>query len=696
MEIRSERPLRAAGVALGVASLAAAVSGVAVRAAGGHGWADQLAGNYLNEIAVGASFSVLAGVLTWARPRNPLGWLVQLLGVSGGAFALCQAWAERALFDAPGSLPGGIAMAWIASWVWVLGFIPTFAVLAASYPSGHPRGRLARWLVRLGWVTAALATLGFALDQQAFDDVAPGFAGPFAGAPEAVGLVGLAGIAGGLVTGVIALVRLLVRLGRSTSPEREQLAWFVATWLPAIAGSFLSPWPILTLILTALAPVGIGVGVLRHQLLDIKLVLRRTLLYGLLTAGVVGVYAAALATATALANPRPWAQVLSAGVVAVVVHPGYELLRRGVDRYVYGDRRDPVRALTRLTASLSAEGAGDVPTAPVTGAEPAAAEGVESRVVRSVAEALRVPYAELRPPGGSPVRWSSSGADGVPPGPLHDQELVHAGRVVATLAVGRRTSGEPLSAADLELLHVLAGPAALAMHAAGLAGDLAASRTRALNAVEGERRRLRRDLHDGLGPSLSGVALGLQAARMAAAAGDAGAVAELLARLEEEVTGTVMEVRRLVDGLRPAALEAAGLVEALRAYAAGIARGGLDVEVIAGDLPSLPASVEVTVWRIAGEALANVVRHAGARRCAVALSVTEGPEGHLLLEVADDGVGLHAGSAAEARVGVGLESMRGRAAEIGGECTLAPGPQGGTVVRARLPLAVALAGEAAR
>ena len=265
-------------------------------------------------------------------------------------------------------------------------------------------------------------------------------------------------------------------------------------------------------------------------------------------------------------------------------------------------------------------------------------------------------------------------------GPLHEVPLRYAGRSVGALLVGRRTAGVGLSAADRALLDLVAGPVGIALHAARLANDLAASQQHVLAATGEERARLRRDLHDGLGPSLSGVALGLEAAQLAW--DDPVLRDELLVRLREEVQGAVTEVRRLVDGLRPGALDRAGLVGAIQAHVTTLsAADGIDVVVTAPDeLPPLAPPVEVAAYRIALEALTNVVRHSGAHACSVALRVGDGLE----LEVRDDGVGF---PSQPAPGGVGLESMQARAAAVGGTLFVGPANGGGTSVRALLPLA---------
>lgn len=208
--------------------------------------------------------------------------------------------------------------------------------------------------------------------------------------------------------------------------------------------------------------------------------------------------------------------------------------------------------------------------------------------------------------------------------------------------------------------------------------DLQRSRERLVTAREEERRRLRRDLHDGLGPRLAGLTLRLETAREQLAR-DAETEA-LLADLAERTREAIADIRGLVYELRPPALDDLGLVSALREQAAQYEAGGVDIAVDSSDddLRHLPAAVEVAAYRIVQEALTNVVRHSGARRCTVRLARAGGA---LCVEIEDDGRGVESG----ARAGVGLASMRERAEELGGTCTIDRLAARGTRVRALLP-----------
>ena len=212
-----------------------------------------------------------------------------------------------------------------------------------------------------------------------------------------------------------------------------------------------------------------------------------------------------------------------------------------------------------------------------------------------------------------------------------------------------------------------------------MTADLQRSRERLVTAREEERRRLRRDLHDGLGPLLGSLTLKLDVADDLLER-DPQATHALLRGLRGQVQAAIADIRRLVYALRPPALDDLGLLGALRAEAAQYERAELRIIVEApGQLPPLPAAVEVAAYRITLEALTNVVRHSSARSCTVRLSPSRKT---LEVEIVDDGSGLRD----DRTQGVGLASMRERAEELGGSCSVEPAPVRGTRVRASLPL----------
>jgi signal transduction histidine kinase len=283
-------------------------------------------------------------------------------------------------------------------------------------------------------------------------------------------------------------------------------------------------------------------------------------------------------------------------------------------------------------------------------------------------------------PVGGEVREQSGTLTGSPtavPLELHGEQV---GVLLAAPRPARNGQGR-LGETDLRVLGTLAGPLASAAYALRLSGDLEESHRRLLDAREEERRRLRNDLHDGLGPQLAGVVMGLDVVRSTLSRGDTGRACELAGAVTEQAREAVDDVRRLVSGLRPPVLDDLGLLGALRSTgpAAVLAGDGPAVHVEAcGDLGPLPAAVEVAAYRIAQEALTNAVRHAGASRVDVLLETTEDA---MTVQVRDDGGGIRP----DAERGVGLASMHERAAELGGWCTVEAAGTG-TLVTAHLPM----------
>ena len=348
---------------------------------------------------------------------------------------------------------------------------------------------------------------------------------------------------------------------------------------------------------------------------------------------------------------------------------------------MYGERDDPYAVISRLGRRLEAT---------------IAPEAVLPTVVETIAQALKLPYAAILLKEGEGFRTAA--AYGSPTGEPEVLPLIYQREEIGRLVLSPRAPGEEFSSSDRTLLEDLARQAEVAVHAVRLTADLQRSRELLVATREEERRRLRRDLHDGLGPTLASLALKLDAARKLVRhkPGDAE---DLLSRLKDQTQDTVGDVRRLVYGLRPPALDDLGLIAAVRQQAEshGFVVDGFSgdtEEVAAGedglvsfsieaseDLAPLPAAVEVAAYRIAQEALTNVARHAHARACCVRISVDRAG-GVLELKVRDDGVGMPEGR----RAGVGMSSMRERAEELGGTCDVEPVPTGGTRVLARLPL----------
>lgn len=452
-------------------------------------------------------------------------------------------------------------------------------------------------------------------------------------------------------------------------------------------------------VLFAPFPLALGIAVLRYRLFDIEIIMRRSLVFGALTASLAGLY---LLVVTALgrfeALPSTAAPFIASLAVAGLFGPLRTQARRLVSRSLFGDRDDPYEVMNRLSRRLEAT---------------ASADSVLTTLVETLADTLRLSYAaiRLRGPAGSPARDDAAPlgdplgaqvAHGVRTGASVKVPIVHAGEQVGELEIDAGLHREPFGVADQRLLDGLARQVGVISQNLMLEKRLRQSLERVVTAREEERRRLRRDLHDGLGPSLAAAGLQVDLAASLVET-DPQRAREILTGLGVAHREAVAGLRRLVDGLRPSVLDRLGLVGALREGAdsftvhdtdtdtdtdadgetggaeTGDTEAWLTVGVQAGDIGSLPAAVEVAAYRIAQEALANAARHSGARRCEVRLWRDASA---LLLQIEDDGRGLEPGY----RAGVGLSAIRERAGELGGSATITGGARGGTLVFARLPV----------
>lgn len=489
--------------------------------------------------------------------------------------------------------------------------------------------------------------------------------------------------------GTAAIASLVVRFRRARGVERQQLKWF-------LYGATVSFLLLLSFIATPLArydsvlmygylalPLAVGAAMLRYRLYDIDLLINRTLVYGALTAVVVGVYVSVVGYLGTLLQTRQnlALSLLATGLVAVAFQPLRDRLQRGVNRLLYGERDEPYRVLSRLSRRLEATLAPDQTL---------------SVIVQTVRDALRLPYAAigLRGEDGG---FAVAAASGRPvPNPVA-LPLVYGGEAVGELILGSRPGETALNPADRRLIEDLARQAGVAVYSVRLTADLQRSRERLIAAREEERRRLRHDLHDELGLALASMSLQLAAAHNLIP--HEPAACALLGRVKAQMQDAVADVRRVVSALRPPTLDELGLVGAVREYAARLSHDRLTVAVDAPHpLPRLPAAVEVAAYRIALEALTNVARHADARSATVHLIVGDAvgddrsspPALHgsmrtcyLHLRVVDDGRGI----GPDARPGTGLVSMRERAAELGGSIVVGSRVGGGTELVAHLPLA---------
>ncbi|GAA5037224.1 signal transduction histidine kinase [Thermocatellispora tengchongensis] len=617
------------------------------------------------QTAAGLTFPAVGAFLIVHRPRLKLAWLMCVGGLGGAASDFFQATMLSAAAEGDLATAGYLRLAAQVGWaVCGLG-------LAMLLPLYSPDGRLPspRW--RLAVLLGALSIGTEAARQFVRPDPSPVHYPYPSVIPNPLQIPALtpynsailtAAWTGIFVTLALAALSLLVRMRRADPIGRRQIGWPLLAftgYIVFLLGGMLVPelnW--VAIAWAALVPVTVAISAMRYRLYGIDTVVSRTFVAAGLLAVVSAVYFGAGALSSLLVSGYDQvAGLVSALLAGAFFQPLRRALQRAVDRLLYGRVGDPRMLADRLVQAVRR-------------GDPAEALAAVVGVLR---EGLAVEGVAVEVADGEPA-YVDSGHVGASP---REVPLVWHGERVGRLLVGPPSPRRFPAAHNERVLATLIPYAADVAHAVRMAADLQRSRERILAAREEERRRLRRDLHDGLGQSLSAMAMTLNMARLNLK-DSPEAADELLRDLHAGMDSVAGDIRQLVYGLRPPALDDLGLAGAVRALAERA--GGPAAEVtVEGDLDDLPAAVEVAVYRIAQEALTNVRRHARASRAEVVLRREPAA---LRLLVADDGAGLPP----DRRAGVGLSSMRERTAELGGICLITGEPGAGTTVEVMLPV----------
>jgi signal transduction histidine kinase len=600
---------------------------------------------------------ILAGVLYVKRPKDGVALFLSYFLLVNGVVAAPLSFLEP-------FLPGANALPY--SVIQPLIFCPLLIAFLSTFPNGRLVPSWTRWLIIATIIYAPVSTIF--LMTQTYSKPTPIY-----------------------ITGVLTWFLLIFtgfytqiyRYFRVSNPiERQQTKWVLYGFtIMTLFASLTTTWTIINhsqpqriplpwwsplinlgwVLAYATLPITLTFAVMRYRLFDIDFIINRTLVYGTLTACVVGLYVllvGALGTFFQTQGNLIIA-LLATGIVAALFQLLRERLQRGVNRLIYGERDDPVETLSRLGRQLETA----VPT-----------DKVLPTLVETIAQTLKLPYVAIHLPLQEGDKIAALSGNLV--SELVQFPLVHQGEDTGQLVVGLRSPGSPFSPAEMRLLRNIARQAGTAVHAVQLTTDLQRSRQNLVTAREDERLRLRRDLHDGLGPALASVIWQVDSARDMIPTNPSEAV-QMLESSIGQAQAALADIRRLVYGLRPPALDELGLVGALEQSVRQHPQISVTVEAPA-PFPSLPAAVEVAAYRIVQEALKNAVEHGKAKNCVVSLALENG----LCLTVRDDGLGLPK----MVSPGVGLFSMRERAEELGGVCTLHPRPGGGTAVEVSLPL----------
>jgi signal transduction histidine kinase len=493
-------------------------------------------------------------------------------------------------------------------------------------------------------------------------------------------------IAAWVFSGILALA---YRYFTNSDPvQRQQIRWVILGTTAAAIGLFLQIIPLafgvtgstrvlydfglypLGQLFKLLLPLSISFAVLRYRLWDIQIIVNRSLVYATLTAVLITLYSLSVASLSAFFQTpnNPLISFSSTGLVAVIVQPLHKRLQRGVNRLMYGERDDPYAVLSHLSGALE--------TTP-------GVQQVLPVLAQTIGQSLKIPYVAILLDANGVEQLAA--AHGTPTTDLQSFPLVYQGELIGSLRLAHRAQGEEFSRIDHDLIENIARQAGPAAQAVRLNTELIRSRAQIVNEREEERLRIRRDLHDELGPILASQGLKMSAARQLIRTKPDKAET-LMDDMIQQSQQIVTDIRRLVHGLRPPALDQVGLVDAIRdlvSHGDDQSESGLviDFSTPVGSLPDLPPAVEVNAYRIVLEALQNTRRHAHAQHCLVKFEIDQD---NLVIQVSDDGAGLPR----DYRAGVGLRSMRHRAEELGGRLSAEPASPHGTKITAWLPLPI--------
>ena len=647
---------------------------------------------------------VAAGLYLWIarsivtrQPTNTVGWI--LVGIPVLAtFAFADgAYATRALVLAPGSLPFGVAAAWIDRWD-LIPALAAFILIFLLFPDGRlpsPRWRPALWLA-VGGVTVAVVSFALTpgrLTGAMADLVRVHVVNPLGlrAAAGALSVLTMLGASATFVAAIVAAISLLVR-SRSATGERRQQVRLLATVGIAVlvelatgiilgallpqndaVGNVLFLLIFVTLVLGI--PIACGVAILKYRLYDLNLVVRKAVVFGAMAIFIAIVYAAIVGGVGALvgAASGPILSFAAAATLAVLFQPARERARRVADKLVYGKRATPYEVLAEFSGRV-----GDA----------YATEDVLPRMAQLLVEGtgaaggtvwLRV-GAELRPEASWPARTGSApvalAGDALPNlAGEHATEVRDRGELLGALTVVM-PAADPMDPTKEKLVRDLAGQAGLVLRNVRLIEELRASRQRLVAAQDEERRKLERNLHDGAQQQL--VALSVQLKLLEQLAGkDTEKERELAAKLQHAASDAIEELREIARGIYPPLLADQGLAAALESQAR---KAAVPTTIETAGIGRYTREVEAAVYFSALEALNNVAKYANASRAVVRLSRADG---HLRLEVTDDGVGFDPSATG---YGTGLQGMADRMAAVGGDVVIESSPGSGTTVSGRVPV----------
>jgi signal transduction histidine kinase len=643
---------------------------------------------FLIPLVPAVALYVWIGATIASRARNPIGWIFLSVIAFFSIGSVAGYYATLALVRHPGRLPFGVAAAWIDRWVMVACLTP-FILVFLLFPTGDTPTRRWRWLL---WTILSLIGLeiaGLALTPGrmtgAFANLQPVRVVNPLGLPVARSVMDVVTVIIGLalfVSGLASVAALIVRYRRAAAEERQQIRWLayvgLATTVSILLGFATDPGGrghgalvvvnnvlfLTTFVLLVLGiPIACAVAILKYRLYDLDVVVKKSIVFAALAVFIAAVYAAIVGGVGAVVGARSDTTLsfVAATALAVLFQPARERARRLADRIVYGKRATPYEVLSEFSERMGETFATD-DILPRMAAIVAGGTGASSAAV-------------LLDLGGRLREVARSTPNGTATGERHEFEVRHQGELLGAIAVEMPAS-DPMNPSKEKLVRDLAAQAGLVLRNVRLIEDLRASRQRLVAAQDEERRKLERNLHDGAQQQLVALAVQLRLAEQMVGK-DPDKERELLHRLQGAAGEALEELRDLARGIYPPLLADKGLAAALEAQAR---RSPVTVSVDADGVGRYPQEIEAAVYFCSLEALNNIAKYAKATSASMRL---RRENGHLRVEIADDGVGF---DPVAAREGTGLRGMADRLDAVGGRLEISSTPGTGTRIAGIVPL----------
>ena len=634
---------------------------------------------------------IVTGIMILTRqPGNRAGWVFVAIGVAWIASTLAVALVTWDVRTRPGAIPLRAPLALVGEvGVGPLILIPLLFIL---FPDGRPPSPRWRWVVWALVVGGVLAIVGTLINPGPLNNFVTGGvfyenpAGLEAFVRLAPVMIGIGSILA-LVGAIASVFGVRSRFKRSTGEERQQLRWLVTVATIALAILLLGmvvtivapkdltgfDWlfvSILGLLVVTVAggvPAAYLIAIFRYGLWDLDLVLKKTVVFAVLVAILVaigGVAAILVGIGLVPSLENSPAPLLLLGVAyGLAVIPLYRVAKRLADRVVFGGRASPYEVLTEFSTRVG---------------ETYASEDVLQRMATTLGEGTGAEQATVWLRFGDELRLEAAWPPEVEPPvrPPNDAvEVRHRGEALGALSVSMPAS-DPMNPAKERLVRDLASQAGPVLGNVRLIEELRASRQRLVAAQDEERRKLERNIHDGVQQQLVALAVKLKLADTMIDR-DAEVAHASLAQLQTDAQQTLEDLRDLARGIYPPLLADKGLVAALEAQGR---RASFPVTLASNGVGRYGRDVEATVYFCALEALNNVAKYANASNTTIELGSTDEL---LTFVVRDDGAGFDRSAIS---YGTGLQGMADRLDAVGGSLTVESAPGSGTTVRGRVPI----------